>query len=329
MPRLSVRIAGLIIAVAAQLILPPEARAQSTAGAWPQRNVRLILPFGAGSGADIAARLLSERLQSKWKQAIVVENRPGGDALLSIGAFVSAKDDHVLFWGPTSVYLVHPYRHANLPYDPDSDLVPVVQIAKTQVVIGVPAAMPVSSLKDFVAHVKANAGKLNYATTPGFSEFVFDGFLKENDLLMSKVPYRDIVQAPVDLAENRLQALMQAHAVILPQVQAKRVKLLGIADTQRSTLDPDVPSVHEAGFPSLESIALLGAYGPKGMPLELRKRIAEDITAELNDPAVDTRLRASGNVPAPGGPEELAKSVARQKAQVAGIAKVLGVSKLK
>lgn len=303
--------------------------AQGEAAAWPQRNVRLILPFGAGSGADIAARLLSDRLQPKWKQAIVIENRPGGDALLSLGAFASAKDDHVLFFGPTSVYLVHPYKHANLPYDPDKDLVPIVQIAKTQIVVGVPTVMPVTSLQDFVSYVRKNEGTLNYATTPGFSEFVFDGFLREQRLKMSKVPYRDIVQAPNDLAENRLQALMQAHAVIMPQVQAGRAKLIAIADSQRSALAPTVPTVHESGFPSLECVALLAAYGPRDMPLPLREKIAADVVEILKDPTIDARMRAAGNVTAPGGPAELAKAVARQKEQVARIAQVLGVAKLK
>ena len=320
---------ALALVLAALGLHAPAAEAQGEARAWPQRNVRLILPFGAGSSTDIVARLLGERLQARWGQAVVVENRPGGDGLLSIGTFVSANDDHTFFFGPSSVYLVHPYLHANLPYVFESDMLPIVKLSKTLLVLAAPATLPADDMKQFVALVRASDGKMNYGMTPGFTEFVFQGFLREQALVMSKVPYRDIVQAPIDLGEGRIQILGVSHSVALPQVQAGRVKLLAVADAKRSPLAPDVPSVHESGFPSLESVSILGAYGPRGMALDLRVRVAGDFIALAKEPAIAERLRAAAQDIDPAGPEEFAAAIAQQHTQVAAIARLLGIAKQK
>ena len=315
---------GLLVAL---WIVPTPAAAQIETRPWPQRNVRLILPFGAGSSTDIMARLLAERLQPKWGQSIVVENRPGGDGLVSITAFIQANEDHTFFFIPTSVYIVHPYVHANLPYDAERDLVPIVKLSSTLLVYAAPAVLPANDLKEFVALVRANPGKMNYGMTPGFTEFVFDGFLREQGLAMAKVPYRDIVQAPTDLGENRIQILGVSHSVALSQAQAGRVKLLAVAFSKRSDLAPKTPSVVEAGFPTLQSVSLVGAWGPRGMPLDLRRRIAADFIQQASDPEIARRLRAAAQMLDPTGPEEFAEGLRQLNAQVAGVAKLVGVER--
>ncbi len=318
----------LFLAAATVATLPsPSAEAQGDARPWPQRTVRLVLPFGAGSSTDIMARMLGERLQSKWGHPVVVENRPGGDGLLAVGTFVQAKEDHVLFFAPTSTFSIHPYQHAKLPYDPARDLNPIVKLSRALLVLAAPESLPAKDLKEFVALVRAKTGELNYGMTPGFTEFVFEGFLREQGLKMSKVPYRDITQAPTDLGQNRIQILGVTHAVALAQVQAGRVKLLAVSAAKRSDLAPDTPSVLEAGFPSLQSNSLIGAWGPPSMSLELRKRIAADMTEPLKDPEIARRLRAASHILEPAGPEQFAIELKRLEVEVAGIAKVLGVSR--
>ena len=313
----------ILVAAAVATVASVSAQAQS----WPQRTVKLVLPFGAGSSTDILARLLGERLQSKWGHPVVVENRPGGDGLLAVGTFVQAKDDHVLFFAPTSTFCMHPYQHANLPYDPARDLNPIVKLSRTLLVLAAPASLPAKDLKEFVALVRAKPGELNYGMTPGFTEFVFEGFLKEQGLKMAKVPYRDIIQAPTDLGQDRIQILGVTHAVALAQVQAGGVKLLAVSAATRSDLAPDTPSVHEQGFPSLQSLSLIGAWGPPSMSLELRKRIADDMVEPLKDPDIVRRLRAASHVLEPSGPEQFATEIKQLEDQVAGIAKLVGVSR--
>lgn len=303
------------------------AHAQDAARSWPQRNVRFILPFGAGSSTDIIARILGEQLQTKWGRAVVVENRPGGDGILSITTFISAADDHVFFFGPTSVYLVHPYTQAKLPYDATRDMAPIVRLSKTVLVQAAPASLPARNIKEFVELARASPGKLNYGQTPGFQEFVFEGFLREQSLSVSKVPYRDIVQAATDLAESRIQILGVAYQVVLPQLQAGKVKLLGISDHVRTELSPDTPSVVEQGFATLEAVSVVGVYGQSSMLLDLRKKIAAEFLALIADPGIVARMRAAGQGMDPGGPEEFAENIARQHTQVAEIAKRLGISR--
>jgi tripartite-type tricarboxylate transporter receptor subunit TctC len=322
---LGAALAALLVAM--QGGITPIAHAQDASKRWPQRSVRFILPFGAGSSTDIIARILGERLQTKWDKPVVVENRPGGDGILSITSFTSSADDHVFFFAPTSVYLVHPYTHATLPYDAARDLAPIVRLSKTVLVQAAPASLSANNLKEFIELARANPGKMNYGQTPGFQEFVFDGFLREQGLSVSKIPYRDIVQASTDLAENRIQILGVAYQVVLPQLQAGRVKLLGISDRVRSELSPETPSVAEQGFPTLESVSMVGVYGQPSMSLELRKQIAADFLALVADPAIVSRMKAAGQGMDPAGPEAFAAAIAEQHAQVAGIATRLGITR--
>lgn len=296
---------------------------------WPQRAVRLILPFGPASGADIAARLLADKLQVVWKQPVVVEGKPGGDGLLSVGTVVNAKDDHVLFFGPSSAYVVHPYVHENLPYDPDRDLQPIAGVARVLVSISVPASLGVNSVKDFVAYAKANAGKVSYGVAPGFSEFVFNGFIRETGLELAKVPYRDITTAPTDLAEGRIQLLMQSYAAMRPSEQSGKVKVIAMTSAKRAEVAPHVPSVVEAGYPTLEAAPVLGMLGPRDMALDVRRRAGADVVAVLSDKTVGEKLSLTGQMPEPMGVDEFGAAIKAQQEQVARIAKVLGIAKKK
>lgn len=306
-----------------------EAQAQTDPKAWPQRAVRLILPFGPASGADIAARLLAERLQGVWKQPIVVEGKPGGDGMLSIGTVVNAKDDHILFFGPSSAFVVHPYTLENLSYDPERDLTPIAGVARVMIAIGVPASLGVKTMSEFVAYAKANPGKISYGVAPGFSEFVLNGYLRESGLAIAKVPYRDITTSPTDLGEGRIQMSMLSFAALRPHIQSGRVRVIAVNEAKRSAITPDIPSVVEAGFPSLVASPVLGMLGPRDMGLEVRRRIAADVVATVKDASVSERLAQTGQPVAAMGVEEYTAALNEQHQQVARIAKVLGLTRKK
>jgi tripartite-type tricarboxylate transporter receptor subunit TctC len=303
------------------------ALAQKSAQAWPQRTVKFILPLGPGSGVDLTARLLAEKLQTRWGQPVVIENRPGGDGIVAIGAFVAAVDDHQLLYGPTGSFTAHPYLHANLPYDAKLDLLPIARVSSTIIAVGVPALAKIDSLADFVERARAEPGKFNGAVVPGYTELVFDGFVKSAGLSLAKVPYRDVVQAATDLGENRIQIMVSALAILRPQVDAKRIKLVAITGRERTELAPDVPTAVEAGFPSMAAEGLVGLFGPRGMDLGLRERIAADVITAIADPELAARLVATAQVLKPGGPAELSQSVAEQTEQIAAIAKTLGIAR--
>ncbi len=308
---------GLLAAV----VLGSGARA---AAAWPTRPVKLILTLGAGSGSDIGARLFADRLSRKWGQPVIVENRPGGDGLVAINAFVTAHDDHVLLFAPSSSFTAHPFLHDKLPYKP-SDLVPIVRVSNTFIVIAVPKQLKIDTLADLVKRARAEPGKLNWAGVTGALDFLFAGWLKDSGLQMTKVPYRNPVDAAKDLGENRVQVYELALAIVQPQLDSGKITLLAITNTQRTPAQPNVPTVQEAGFPALTIDGLVGLFAPPGMmPLDLRKRIATDF-ASVADATIKDRLALTGQILNIGGPEEFATSIDDQRAKVAKFAEALGI----
>ena len=314
---------GYLVGAALGLIVAAIANLPSAASDWPTRPLRFIVTLGAGSGADIGARLLADRLSQRWGQPIVVENRPGGDGLVAINAFVAANDDHVLLFSPSASFTAHPYLHDHLPYKPD-DLVPITRVSNTLIAIAVPVTMQVNSLRDLVAMARDQPGKLNWAGVTGALDFLFAGWLKQEGLNVNKVPYRNPVDAANDLAEGRVQVYEASLAIVRPQLQAGKIKLLTMVNTVRAPTEPNVPTAAEAGYPTLTFDGLVGLFGPRGMPLGLRQRIASDISS-IADATVADRLTVSGQIMNIGGPEEFAKSIEEQRAKVAEFAKVIGV----
>src|SRR5215475_12053233 len=244
----------------------------STAQTWPQRAVKFVVTLGAGSGVDIGTRLIADRLSRLWGQPVVVENRPGGDGLVAIGSFVAANDDHVLLAAPSGSFTAHPFIYKHMPYKA-ADLVPIARVSNTIIVMAVPASLEVKSMAELVAMARAQPGSLNWAGTTGSNEFMFAAFLKNAGLSMSKVPYRNLVEAANDLAIGRIQVNVTAFAIARPQLEAAAVV-------------PDVPTVAEAGYPDLALDGLVGFFGPPTMPERIRESIAADVR-EAIDAAVE------------------------------------------
>jgi tripartite-type tricarboxylate transporter receptor subunit TctC len=309
--------AGFLILLAS--LLP--AAAQSS---WPSRNVRFVVPLGPGSGADIGARLFADKLSARWGKPVVVENRPGGDGIVAIAAFVGAHDDHTLLFSPASTFTAHPYLHDKLPYD-QSDLLPIARVSNTIVVIAAPASLKVGSLAELVARASAQPGKLNWATATGISDFLFESFLKDAHLEMSKVPYRDTVQPATDVGEGRIQLYWGALAIVRPHVLAGKAKILAVSNSVHIPDEPTIPTVKEAGFPTLAFDGLVGLFGPRDMADDVRERIAADVREVAGDPTIEARLLTTGQLVSPGRPAEFAASIDEQRAVVARIAKEMGI----
>jgi len=309
--------------VAAGLVLFSLVSAQ--AASWPQRNVTFILPLGAGSGVDVTSRLIADKLSAKWGKPVVIENRPGGDAMVAISAFLSATDGHTLFMAPTSTFTAHPLLHAKLPYE-ISDLVPIARATNTLIAIGVPASLGVNSLAEFVKLAKDKPGSLNYAGTTGAVDFVVSGFLKESGVDVAKVPYKDGVQALNDLAEGRIQIYSAAYAIMRPQVEAGKVKVLALMNKERAASLPNIPTAKESGFPSLTLDGLVGLFGQRQMSAELRDRISADLVEVTNDPEFSKRVTATGQVVRPGNAAEFAADIDEQRDRIAQAAKAAGLA---
>jgi len=315
-----------LLAVALVLLIAPLVTAMpSTGQTWPQRTVKFLLPLGAGSGVDIGARLFADRLAARWGQPVVVENRPGGDAIVAIGAFIGARDDHVLLCSPTSAFTAHPYLHDNLPYKPN-DLVPIARVSNTAIVVAVPTSLKIGSLTELVALARAEPGKLNWAGVTGALDFLFEGFLKSERLIMTKVPYRNPVEAANDLAEGRVQVYEAGLTIVQPQLQAGKIRMIAVTNSARAAVVPEIPTVSEAGYPALTLDGLVGYFGTANMPKEVRERIAADVRAVAADVTIVARLAATGQIVNAAGPVEFAAAIEEQRAKIAASVRNLGIS---
>lgn len=311
----------LALAAAAVPLASPAAEAQQ----WPTQTVRLILPLGPASGADISARLFADRLQKKWGQPVIVENRPGGDSMLAIGGFIDEDDGHTFLWAPSSSFVGHPWLHATLNYDP-RQLVPHVRISNTIINVVAPAQLGISNLGELVAKIRSEPGKLNWATITGLNDLLFRSFLATSKLDMVRVPYRDPVQALTDVAEGRVQVYSAAYAITRPQMQAGKIKVLALINSQRAAVLSDIPTAREAGFPAIEFDGLVGLFVRPKTPAAVRQRLLEDIRSAIEDAEIADRLTATGQVVNFGGPEEFSKQIAEQRALAAAAGAALGIA---
>jgi len=318
-------IAGALCAATA-LWLPTPSQAQSSDSAWPTRPVRFILPLGPGSGVDVTARMLADRLSKMWGQAVVVENRPGGDSIVAMTAVINANDDHILLMTPASSFTAHRYLHESLPYK-FSDLKPIARVSNTIVVVAAPAELGVNSVKELAAKIKAEPGKLNWATATGANDLTFMGWLKATGLKMAKVPYKNTVDAVGDLAQNRIHAYVAAYAIVRPRVQEGKVKVLAVSNSKRVRTMPNVPTAIEEGAPELTLDGLVGLLGPKSISDTVRDKIAADVITVMKDPEVVAKLEPGGQVISPGSAKEFADEINGQREAVAKIGDGLGVKK--
>jgi tripartite-type tricarboxylate transporter receptor subunit TctC len=311
------------IAVAALLgllsliLTVPHAQAQS----WPQRTVRLIVPLPPGSGMDLSARVVAERLAQKWGQSVVVENRQGADAIPAVTAFFTARDDnHTFMFSFGGIVTFNHLLHQKLPYDP-ADLVPLASVIDNFLGVSATALLKVNTLAELVATAKKQPGKLNYAVTPGLPVYVLLALQRYTGIELANVPYRDFAPAYQDLNQGRLHVIGTGVPTQVAHHRAGTAKLLFVTNRERSPQVPDVPTAKEAGFPDLAFDAVSGIYGWRGMPDEIRKRIITDVGAIVADPSFRERALKVGTVPRIGTQQEFAAAIEAQRAQIAAIHK--------
>jgi tripartite-type tricarboxylate transporter receptor subunit TctC len=316
----------MMVLLAALLLLGLSPLPQAAAQTFPTRTVKFIVPFGPASGTDIVARLIGDRLAARWGKPVVIENRPGADGFVAINAFTSANDDHTLLFVPVGTFAVHPYTHDKVPYDVDRDLLPIANVATIVLSLAAPASLKVNTLKEFVDLVHANPGKFNAAAATGNSDFLLGGFLKNYNLQMAKVPYRDIMQGPNDLSESRIHLLASSLTIVQPLAQAGRIKVLAVTSRKRAPSSPEVPTVAEAGFAELQLESLIGLFAQRGTPAALRARIAADIRAVMDaNPDIGKKLEATGMVVDVRDAAGFAAGIAELRGKLADIAKTLGM----
>jgi tripartite-type tricarboxylate transporter receptor subunit TctC len=231
-----------------------------------------------------------------------------------------------MWFGPAGTFNVLPYQHDRLPFDLQRDLNPIASVSQVVLAVSTPVSMNINSIDELVAMARAQPGKLNAAAANGISDFLLFGFFKSMGLEIVRVPYRDIMQAPSDLAEGRIQVLSTSLAVVQPLSKAGRIKVLAVTSRQRAPSAPDIPTATEADYPALTFESIGGVFGPRDMADNLRESIAADFQkiAE-DDPIIAKRLDDTGQIMSVLGPAQFGARVQEQRDKIAELAKTLGV----
>lgn len=274
--------------------------------AWPDRPIRLIVPFPAGGQLDVVARLVAERISPVLGQPIVVEARPGADGNIATELVAKSAPDGYIWLAASPPTTIQPsVRPQTLRYDPIRDFEPVALIGTSPFVFVVPASLPVNTIGEFVAYAKARPdGSVTFASSGAGSSTHLAGELFQSltQTKVTHIPYKGMGQAVLDLVGGQVTVMFGPPPALLPHIKSGKLKALAVADTQRSPLFGEIPTSAEAGVPGLESRVWYGIFAPAGTPAAVIARINADTIKALAAPDVVETLATQGATPAGGDP---------------------------
>jgi tripartite-type tricarboxylate transporter receptor subunit TctC len=317
-----VLIALAVVAVTATVL----ARRKAPGSTWPKKAVTLLVPGSAGMAVDVSARLFADGLAQRWRQPVVVDNRPGGDGALGFSVFASGRDDHTLLFGITTPITMDALVRDDLPFDARRDFVPVGAAALPTVVIAASTALPATSLEELARLLKTSSAEYFWSAQGGIRN-LFAAFLKNENLKMTFIPYQKATESVQDLGAGRLHVYIVSLASLEPLVQSGKVRVLAVTSTNRSAALPSIPTVKEAGYPGLTWEGLFAVFGWRDMPESLRAKIADDIRTVATAPALVARMSAMKQAMPAGTPGEITELLDQQRAQFQKAVEILGLRK--
>ena len=315
-----------VVFAAAFAVFAPQAGAQ----AYPSKNIQMIVPYTPGGSADLMSRAMAQRLGEAWGKNIVVDNRPGASGMIGTEIVTKAAPDGYTLLGHTSSYPATAAVRAKLPFDPAHAIIPVSMTARAPMLLAIHPSVPAKSVKELIALAKKNPGKLNYASsgTGGNNHFSGALFGAAAGVKMVHIPYKGIAQAVTALASGEVEMVISSSAALLPQIQAKRVRILGVTSPKRSPLFPDLPAIAESGVPGYEYYLWWGIFAPAGLPAEQVAFINAAANKVLASADMRKFLDTQGAEAWPQAVAELKDLLPREIARYKKAAQVAGIKPL-
>ena len=313
--------AGFAIATS---LLVPSVFAQD----YPNKPIRLIVPFGAGGGSDYVGRLVAQKLTEQMGQTVVVDNRPGAASLLGTELAARAAPDGYTLLLADSGFTINPAYYKNTKYDPLKDFDPITVVAETPYLLVVNPALPYAgSLKEFIAAAKAQPGAINIGSAGNGSGTHLSGelFKLRAGLNLTHVPYKSAGASVADVVSGQIQSSMSSAPPALPLVKAGRLKILASAAAKRTALLPDVPTFAESGVNDVLVTNWYSVMSVGGTPKPVLKRLHDELMRAIASPDVRERLAAGALEPAPNTPEEFRKMIANELQRWAQVIKEAGI----
>lgn len=294
---------------------------------WPARGVRIIVPFPAGGSADLLPRIVGEKLAEKWGQAVVVENRPGAAGNIGADAVFKAEPDgYVLLSAPPPPLVINRLLYPKLSYD-STQFVPMTVIAAIPNVLLVHPKVGVGTVAEFIALIKKNPGKLNYAsqgngTTSHLTAELFKSMA--GGLQITHVPYKGTAPALADLLAGQVEMMCDNLGVSLPHVRSGRLKALAVASLKRVPALPEIPTLADT-LPGFEAVAWFGIVGPPKTPAAIAEKMANSVREVLNFPDVQRRLAELSAEPMGLSPAETAAFMKQETERWGAVIRSAGV----
>lgn len=323
------RTIGKLGLACAMALLAAGASAQGAAGGFPNKQVRIIVPFPPGGLADNLTRGLAQDLSREWGQPVVVENRPGANTIIAAQATAkSPADGYTLMLANDPTLSSNQYLYSKLPYDPVKDLVPVINVAETLEVLVVGPAFKGRTLGDLVAEAKARPGQVSYGTYGLGSKAHIDAeaFSKAVDVKMLHIPYKGVAEVVPALIGGQVQISFTGVPPVVGVVKSGQLRAIAIAAPKRSAVLPDVPTFAEVGMPGFHSSAWFGLVAPAGTPRAIIDKIAADASRVIVKPEFQARyITGVGLELLNQGPDQFAQFLQRDRATYATYIKDLGV----
>lgn len=294
---------------------------------YPSRTVTVIVPYSPGGLPDTVARVLGQKLSDKWGQAVVVENRPGGNGVVAFQALAAKPaDGYTLMVTDNTMFTVNPHVYSKLPYDSERDIAPISHVARAPLFLAVHPSMPVSSYEDFVKLVKSQPGKFSYGSSGigSIHHLTFESLKAGLGLDILHVPFKGTGQSIPALVSGQVNAVWSAMPSIAGFAKEGKIKLLAVNSEKRSQLAPNLPTIAEASIPGFDFAPSIGVFGMAGTPQAVIAKVSADVAEVLKDPSMAERLTVLGIDPVGNGPREYSALLASERARFKDAVRVAG-----
>jgi tripartite-type tricarboxylate transporter receptor subunit TctC len=310
---------ALLLALCAAAALP------ALAQGYPQKPIRIIVPFPAGGTTDILARAIGQKLTEQWKQQVIVDNRPGAGANIGAEAAAKAAPDGYTIFGISTAHTINPSLYNKLAYDPVKDFAPITNVAVVSQILSVHPSLPVKSVKAFIAYARAKPGELNYSSAGNGSQphLTAELFKSMTGVSMVHVPYKGAPPAMVDLLAGQVVLTFATAPSAVPHIRSAKLRALGVSTAKRINALPDVPTIAEAGVAGFEAVGWNGLVAPAHTPAAIIDRLHGAIVKIIEEPAMTRYLADQGADPWTMTPAQYADYI---KAEVGKWAKVVKAS---
>ena len=302
---------GLVLAILMSVFALPAA----SQGTYPDKPIRLVVPFPPGGGADNDARGVFSKVAQFMGQPIVIDNRPGAGG--NIGSELvahAAPDGYTLLYGTNGTHGINQALYARTGFDPIKDFTPISRFTMVPAMLVITPNLPANNIRELIAYLKANPGKVSFASAGNGTTSHLAGTLFKNMAAVDivHVPYKGGGAALMGLMGGEVQLMIDLMVNVLPQVKAGKLKALAVTTLTRVPGSPDVPTLDESGVPGFDITANGGIYAPPGTPRPIVDKVNAALRQALTDPEVRASMAVRGSFPVPGTPEELAQHVARE-----------------